>query len=81
MSLSNVDHFFDSLEVPPFFGQSLPHLKIVDCICKLSDNSENMLFDEVAQEICFFGGACMQEFPGNEGGKATEGLKELIPIF
>jgi hypothetical protein len=47
MSLSNIDHFLDSLEVAPLFSQSLPHLKVVDCIGKLSDDPENMLFDEV----------------------------------
>lgn len=49
MALSNVDHFFNCLEISPFFRQSLPHLKVVNRICELGDDAENMLFNEVTQ--------------------------------
>lgn len=48
MALGDVDHLFNGFEITPFFRQRLPHLEVIDRICKLSDDPENMLLNEVA---------------------------------
>lgn len=47
MAIGDIDHLFYGFEVSSFFRQSLPYLKVVDCIRELRNDPKNMLLDEV----------------------------------
>lgn len=48
MTLGNIDHFLNGFDVSSFLCQRLSHLEVVNGICELCDNTENVLLDEVA---------------------------------
>lgn len=47
MALSNMNHFFNGFDIPPLFCQSLSHLNVVNGIRELSDDTKNVLLDEM----------------------------------
>jgi hypothetical protein len=48
MTLGNIDHFFNSLDVSSLLRQGLSHLEVVYGIRELCYDAENVLFNEVA---------------------------------
>jgi hypothetical protein len=47
MALGNINHFFYGFDVSSLLCQRLSNLEVVNGICELCDDTENVLLDEV----------------------------------
>lgn len=78
MAFSDLNHFTNRHDVPLLFNQGLSNLEVIYGISKLSDNTENVLLNEMTERALLLRrSAPWCRLPRYESRQDTESLVKL----